>query len=96
LADYEKQLAVLESLRTSNKEVQIDIKAVRGLLNKVTSDFQKAEAQDQKALLAQIRLSLDQKQLQIDHYLTESLLGLQRVSGKRSSGARASKQSLIR
>jgi hypothetical protein len=36
-------------------------------------------------LLAQIRLSLKQKQLQLDHYLTESLLGLQRVSGKHSS-----------
>ncbi len=92
LADYEKQLVVLESLKTSDKEEQTDIKAVRMLLNKVKSDFQKSEAQDQKALLAQIRFSLDQKQLQIDHYLTESLLGLQRVSGEHSSSARASKQ----
>jgi hypothetical protein len=69
--------------------VQADIKAARGLLEKVKSDFQKSEAQDQKALLAQIRLSLSQKQLQIDNYLTESLLGLQRVSrGESQSNAR--------
>ncbi len=90
LADYEKQLVVLEALRISSKEDQTDIKAVRSLLNKVKSDFQKSEAQDQKALLAQIRISLEQKQLQIDHYLTESLLGLQRVTGGRSADKRDS------
>lgn len=87
LIDYEKQLAVLEGLNVSDKEVQADIRAVRVLLEKVKSDFQKSEAQDHKALLAQIRITLEQKQLQIDHYLTESLLGLQRVSGDRSSRA---------
>lgn len=92
LADYEKQLVVLEAIRTRDKEVQTDIKAVRTLLSKVTSDFQKSEAQDRKALLAQIRFTLDQKQLQIDHYLTESLLGLQRVSSGRSSNAGESKE----
>lgn len=92
LADYEKQLVVLEAFKTSDKEVQTDIQAVRVLLNKVKSDFQKSEEQDHKALLAQIRLTLEQKQLQIDHYLTESLLGLQRVSGERSSRARASQK----
>lgn len=92
LADYEKQLAVLESIKITDKEDQTDIKAVRVLLTKVKSDFEKSEAQDQKALLAQIRVSLDQKQLQIDHYLTEALLGLQRVSGERSSSTRVSKK----
>lgn len=92
LADYEKQLVVLEAFKTSDKEVQTDIQAVRVLLNKVKSDFQKSEEQDHKALLAQIRLTLEQKQLQIDHYLTESLLGLQRVSGEHSSRARASQK----
>lgn len=88
LADYEKQLVVIEAVKTSDKEVQADIKAVRVLLDKVKSDFQKSEAQDRKALLAQIRIVLDQKQLQIDHYLTESLLGLQRVGGAHVSRAR--------
>ncbi|MBC7752293.1 MAG: hypothetical protein H7Z73_11385 [Candidatus Saccharibacteria bacterium] len=92
LADYEKQLAVLESIQVTDKEDQTDIKSVRVLLTKVKSDFQKSEAQDQKALLAQIRVSLDQKQLQIDHYLTEALLGLQRVSAERSSSTRASRK----
>ncbi len=88
LADYEKKLTELEALKVTDKEVQIDIKAARGLLEKVKSDFQKSEAQDQKALLAQIRLSLSQKQLQIDNYLTESLLGLQRVSRGESQSNR--------
>jgi hypothetical protein len=91
LADYEKQLAVLEGMKVSSREDQADITAVRVLLEKVKSDFQKSEAQDKKALLAQIRISLDQKQLQLDHYLTESLLGLQRVSRGHSSDARARK-----
>lgn len=92
LADYEKQLAALEALRVSDKEVQTDIKAVRVLLEKVKSDFQKSEAQDHKALLAQIRSALAQKQLQIDNYLTEALLGLQRVSSERSLSASADKE----
>lgn len=92
LADYEKQLAVLEAMRVSDKEVQTDIKAVRVLLEKVKSDFQKSKSQDQTALLAQIRFSLAQKQLQIDHYLTEALLGLQRVSSKRALSAGAAKE----
>ncbi len=87
LGNYEKQLAELEAAKTANKEEQTDIKAARELLNKVKSDFQKSAAKDHKALLAQIRLSLKQRQLQLDHYLTESLLGLQRVSGKHSSGS---------
>ena len=84
LAAYEKQLTVFEGMKVSSREDQADITAVRVLLEKVKSDFQKSEAQDQKALLAQIRISLDQKQLQLDHYLTEALLGLQRVSAKRA------------
>lgn len=92
LADYEKQLAVLEAMRVSDKELQTDIKAVRVLLEKVKSDFQKSKSQDQTALLAQIRFSLAQKQLQIDHYLTEALLGLQRVSSERALSAGAAKE----
>ena len=91
LADYEKQLAVFEEMKVSSREDQADITAVRVLLDKVKSDFQKSEAQDQKALLAQIRMSLEQKQIQIDQYLTESLLGLQRVSRGHSSDVRARK-----
>lgn len=86
LGTYEKQLTELEAARTRNKEEQTDIKAARDLLDKVKSDFQKSAQQDHKALLAQIRVSLKQRQLQLDHYLTESLLGLQRVSGKHPSG----------
>jgi hypothetical protein len=84
LGAYEKQLAELEAAQTSTED-RTDIKAAHELLDKVKSDFQKSAQQDHKALLAQIRLSLKQKQLQLDHYLTESLLGLQRVSGKHSS-----------
>jgi hypothetical protein len=84
LGAYEKQLAELEAAQTSPED-RTDIKAAHELLEKVKSDFQKSGQQDHKALLAQIRLSLKQKQLQLDHYLTESLLGLQRVSGKHSS-----------
>jgi len=87
LGNYEKQLMELEAAKTANREEQTDIKAARELLNKVKSDFQKSAEQDHKALLAQIRLSLKQRQLQLDHYLTESLLGLQRVSGKHSLGS---------
>jgi hypothetical protein len=85
LGNYEIQLAELEAAKTHDREEQTDIKAARELLNKVQSDFQKSAQQDHKALLAQIRVSLKQKQFQLDHYLTESLLGLQRVSGKRPS-----------
>ncbi len=90
LVTYEKELAEIEAAKTPDREAQTDIKAVRELLDKVKSDFQKSAEQDHKALLAQIRLSLKQKQLQLDHYLTESLLGLQRVSGKHSSGKQSS------
>jgi hypothetical protein len=84
LGAYEKQLVELDAAQTS-KEERTDIKAAHELLDKVRSDFKKSAQQDHKALLAQIRISLKQKQFQLDHYLTESLLGLQRVSGKRSS-----------
>ncbi len=83
LAAYEKQLSALEGLSTGTKDDRADLKVTRVLLEKVKADFQKSEAQDRKALLAQIRVSLKQKQLQLDHYLTESLLGLQRVGGSK-------------
>jgi len=82
LANYEKQLATLEALPNVSREDRTDIKATRVLLDKVTDDFEKSGAQDHKALLAQIRVTLKEKQLQLDHYLTESLLGLQRVGDK--------------
>ncbi len=82
ISGYDKQLDVLEALPNQSREDRTDIKAARVLFDKVKDDFEKSGAQDHKALLAQIRVSLKEKQLQLDHYLTESLLGLQRVGSK--------------
>jgi hypothetical protein len=82
IVNYEKQLTALEAVPNQTREDRTDIKAARVLFDKVKDDFEKSGAQDHKALLGQIRVNLKEKQLQIDHYLTESLLGLQRVSSK--------------
>jgi|GEM_PF-3261464 len=81
---YDKDLQDLEALKAKvNPDELDDLKATRVLLDKVKLDFQKAELQDHKALLAQIRATLKQSRERLDYYLTEALLGLQRVNGKR-------------
>jgi hypothetical protein len=84
LAGYEKELAEIKAGKTTDVQ-KSEIKAAQELLNKLKSDFQQSAKNDKVALVAHIRASLRQKQFYLDHYLTESIFGLQRVTSKQSS-----------
>ena len=86
LAGYEKELSEIKFGNGAANSNQSDIKAAQDLLGKLKSDFQKSAENDKAALVAQIRISLKQKQFYLGHYLTESIYGLQRVMSKQPSG----------
>ena len=69
----------LNGLATVDEDAQIQLQDTQKLYDKVFSDFRKAGLQDRKALIARIQLPLQQRQTQLDRYLTEALLGLQRL-----------------
>ncbi len=77
--DYGKRLQHLNGLATVDEDAQIQLQDTQKLYDKVFSDFRKAGLQDRKALIARIQLPLQQRQTQLDRYLTEALLGLQRL-----------------
>lgn len=73
----------LDRLQQSNKMSADDLERFQDtqkLYEKVRNDFQKAGLQDRKALIARVEQPLQQRQVQLERYLTDALLGLQRLS----------------
>ncbi len=84
LLSYERELAEIKRGNATTAQ-QSEIRAAQELLSKLKSEFQNSAKNDKVALVAQVRSALKQKQFFLDHYLTESIFGLQRASRKQSS-----------
>lgn len=77
--NYGKRLQQLAAIQGVDNDAKVQIEDTQKLYDKVFNDFRKAGLQDRKALIARIQLPLQQRQTQLDRYLTEALLGLQRL-----------------
>ncbi|MEY2864106.1 MAG: hypothetical protein RLY58_1813 [Pseudomonadota bacterium] len=77
--NYGQRLSRLNQSSNMDEDVKIQLDDSNKRYEKVRSDFLKAGLQDRKALIARVQQPLQQRQLQLDRYLTEALLGLQRL-----------------
>jgi tetratricopeptide (TPR) repeat protein len=77
--DYGQRLARLNQSGPMDEDLKTQLQDSNKLYEKVHNDFLKAGLQDRKALIARVQQPLQQRQLQLDRYLTEALLGLQRL-----------------
>ena len=75
----DRRSARLTKSQQVSSDDQTNVKETVELYQKVRQDFQKAGLQDRKALIARVQQPLQQRQMQLDRYLTEALLGLQRL-----------------
>lgn len=79
IAQYGQRIDRLNKSNQVSPDDQTSLKETLELYQKVRQDFQKAGLQDRKALIARVQQPLQQRQMQLDRYLTEALLGLQRL-----------------
>ena len=79
LTNYGTRLNRLENRTDLNRDDRLALHETQDLYDKVRMDFDKAAGQDRVALIARIRVPLKKRQEQLDRYLLEALLGLQRV-----------------
>lgn len=77
--NYGQRLTRLNQSTGMDEDVKTQLEDSNKRHEKVRSDFLKAGLQDRKALIARVQQPLQQRQLQLDRYLTEALLGLQRL-----------------
>ena len=79
LLQYEQRLLSLESNPSRDTDDKLRLAESRKLYERVKQQFEQAEQQDEIALKARIRVQLEQRQNYLARYLTEALLGLQRL-----------------
>ena len=79
LLQYEQRLLSLESNPSRDTDDKLRLADSRKLYERVKQQFEQAEQQDEIALKARIRVQLEQRQNYLARYLTEALLGLQRL-----------------
>jgi hypothetical protein len=79
LSQYQQRLVSLESNRSMDADDKLRLVEARRQYERVKQQFEQAEQQDDIALKARIRAQLTVRQNYLARYLTESLLGLQRL-----------------
>jgi len=79
LSQYQQRLSSLESNRLTDADDKLRLVEARKQYERVKQQFEQAEQQDDIALKARIRAQLEQRQTYLARYLTEALLGLQRL-----------------
>ncbi|MEC7119274.1 MAG: hypothetical protein VXW65_05145 [Pseudomonadota bacterium] len=76
---YQQRLVTLEAQRNINTEDQQRLADIRQQYDRVKKQFEDADQQDRIALNTRIQAQLEQRQEYLTRYLTEALLGLQRL-----------------
>lgn len=79
LLQYQQRLTSLESNRLLDADDKLRLSEARQQFERVKQQFERAEQQDEVALKARIRAQLELRQNHLARYLTEALLGLQRL-----------------
>lgn len=79
LSQYQQRLSSLESNRLADADDKLRLAEARKQYERVEQQFEQAEQQDDIALKARIRAQLEIRQTYLARYLTEALLGLQRL-----------------
>ena len=79
LVQYQQRLLSLESNRNTDADDKLRLVEARRQYDRIKQQFEQAEQQDDLALKARIRAQLSLRQTYLARYLTESLLGLQRL-----------------
>lgn len=79
LVQYQARLLALESNPRADNDDKLRLTEMRQQYAHITQQFEQAEQQDDLALKARIRAQLELRQTYLARYLTEALLGLQRL-----------------
>ncbi len=79
LVHYQQRLLSLESNLLADADDKLRLADARKQYERIKQQFEQAETQDETALKARIRAQLERRQNYLARYLTEALLGLQRL-----------------
>lgn len=79
LIQYQQRLVSLESNRSADADDKLRLADARKQYERIKQQFENAKIQDEIALKSRIRAQLEHRQTYLARYLTEALLGLQRL-----------------
>lgn len=79
LLQYQQRLSSLESSTLTDADDKMRLADIRKQYERIQQQFEQAEQQDELALKARVRQQLEVRQNYLARYLTEALLGLQRL-----------------